>query len=290
MGVIGALPWWAKLSAKLVLSRLPVSYATWRKLGLFRHGEMDQSGRAMATFRSYFDKANAVVPLPAGFTSLELGPGDSVLAGIVAKGYGAERVYMVDAGAFAASDMNACMEVVRALQHAGMTAPDISRCRSLAEVYACCDISYLTRGTASFSEIPDSSIDFFWSQVVLEHVPRAEFPRLLRELRRVVRPGAVGVHSIDFRDHLGGGRNNLRFSEKIWESSVFHNSGFYTNRIPCSEMLRLFENAGFEVKVLHRTNWPELPLARKRLAEPFQRLSDEDLRTAEVEVLLRPVR
>lgn len=30
-----ALPWWSKLRAKLVLSRLPFGYALWQRLGVF---------------------------------------------------------------------------------------------------------------------------------------------------------------------------------------------------------------------------------------------------------------
>lgn len=41
-------PWWLRIGAKLVLSRLPTGYGLWRKLNLFAHGAMDQTeiGRA----------------------------------------------------------------------------------------------------------------------------------------------------------------------------------------------------------------------------------------------------
>jgi len=32
------LPWWAKIGAKLALSRAPAAYAVWQRMGLFRHG------------------------------------------------------------------------------------------------------------------------------------------------------------------------------------------------------------------------------------------------------------
>ena len=34
------MPWWAKIGAKVVLSRVPVPYGVWRRLGIFRHGDM----------------------------------------------------------------------------------------------------------------------------------------------------------------------------------------------------------------------------------------------------------
>ena len=37
------LPWWAKIAAKIVLSRIFRSYRTRRALGLFLHGNLDQN-------------------------------------------------------------------------------------------------------------------------------------------------------------------------------------------------------------------------------------------------------
>ncbi len=33
-----AVPWWAKIGSKLVLARLPIPYALWRGIGIFRYG------------------------------------------------------------------------------------------------------------------------------------------------------------------------------------------------------------------------------------------------------------
>lgn len=288
MGVVHNLPWWAKLSAKLMLSRLPVPYGFWRRLGLFRHGDMDDPARALAAFRANFEKANAVRGLPAAFNSLELGPGDSILSGIVAKAYGGARVYLVDTGAYAQTDMRACVSLAGSLRADGRPLPDISDCRSIAEVLRRCGISYLTRGTASFADIPDASIDFFWSQAVLEHVVLEELPTLLKELRRVVRRDAIGIHGVDFKDHLGGSLNNLRFSQRVWESAVFRNSGFYTNRIRFSGMIKLFEHSGFKVTVAHKHTWSQLPLIPRRMAPPFGGMAEEELRVAEAEFVIRP--
>lgn len=289
MGVIHNLPWWAKLSAKLVLSRLPLPYGFWRRLGLFRHGDMDNPTRAIAAFRGSFEKATAFGRLPPSFNSLELGPGDSILSGIVAKAYGAARVYLIDTGAYAETDINSCMCLVEQLRAQGYSPPDISDCRSMSEVLRRCDIHYLSRGIDSFADIPNESIDFFWSQAVLEHVRREDFPKLLAQLRRVVRPHAVGVHGVDFKDHLGGSLNNLRFSERVWESAVFRNSGFYTNRIRYTAMVQLFREAGFSVTTSRHQAWSTLPLQRARMAPPFHAMTEEELCIAEAELLVTPV-
>ncbi len=288
MGVITRLPWWAKLAAKLVLARLPVPYGLWRKLGLFRHGKMNVPVRALKVFDTYYQRAISHANLSPDFCSLELGPGDSVLSGLAARAYGAKRVWLVDAGVYAETDVEACRRMAALLEQEGRLLPDLSSARTLAEVIEHAGINYLSNGVASLTAIPDSSIDFFWSQVVLEHVAREEFVDLLRELRRVVAPNSVGVHGIDFRDHLSGGLNNMRFSSGIWESYLFRNSGFYTNRIRPSEMLAMFAAAGFDVDLVGQTRWPTMPIPRGQLAREFQFLLDEDLMVAEIEIIVRP--
>lgn len=51
-GVKGRLPWWSRIAAKIVLSRLPAGYGLWRRIGLFRHGEMDRTGYALGKVRA----------------------------------------------------------------------------------------------------------------------------------------------------------------------------------------------------------------------------------------------
>ena len=291
MGVRQSLPWWTKLGAKLALARLPVPYGFWRHIGLFRHGEMNIPERAIKTFDAYYQRACQYIqiPLDAGFASLELGPGDSILAGLAARAFGAKEVWLVDAGNFATTDLVTCKKTCELLQQCGTNPPDIAGIRNLQDVLMRSGVHYLTEGTKSLSQIADASIDFCWSQVVLEHVPKVEFPLLLRELRRVMKPGSIGVHSIDFRDHLGGGLNNLRFDSKIWESHYFQNSGFYTNRIRPREMIALFTEVGFSVEMIKEMRWPEMPIAPQKLADEFLHLLDEDFMVAEIEIIIKPV-
>lgn len=282
------LPWWTRIAAKVALSRLPVPYSFWRRIGLFRHGEMNSPERAVNTFETFFARALKHRDLHAGFQSLEMGPGDSVLSGLAARAHGASHAWLVDAGSFADTDLANCREVIELYRAQGKPMPDIGGASTVADVLKRAGVSYLTHGTASLAEIPDGSIDFFWSQVVLEHVSRPEFPQFMRELRRVATPDAIGVHSIDFRDHLGGALNNLRFSEATWEGNLFKNSGFYTNRLRPREMIEMFKNAGFSVEVMHEARWPQMPIARTNMASEFKYLPDEDFMVAEIEVILRP--
>jgi hypothetical protein len=287
MGLISRLPWWMKIGAKLGLARLPVSYGFWKRFGVFRHGEMMVPERAIAAFQGHFEDATKRGGFPDGFQSLELGPGDSVLSGFVARAYGAQRAWLVDAGSFAETDVESCRRTISLLASQGRSLPPIAA-STLPAAMADANVVYLTEGTRSYGAIPDGSIQFFWSQVVLEHVYRAEFPALMRELRRVVAPDAIGVHSIDFRDHLGGGLNNLRRPDEIWEAPRFRDSGFYTNRIRPREMIGLMESAGFSVEVVSEQRWPELPLARGKMASQFRQFADEDFMVRDMRVMMRP--
>ena len=282
------IPWWARIALKIIFSRLPVSYGFWRKIGLFRHGEMNNPEKAIQTFEKYFERAQSYGLTPTNFSSLELGPGDSILSAIVAKAYGATNVLLLDAGKFADSDIDGCKNVVKLLEQKGIKAPDLSNAKNLQNVLDKVPATYLTAGTQSLKDIPAKSIDFFWSQVVFEHIPRGEFMLFLKSLRRIVSDEAVGVHSIDFRDHLGGSLNNLRISEKIWESNFFSSSGFYTNRIRPNEMLSYFKRAGFDVEVIDQTYWPQIPTKRKYFAKQFQDMAEENFLVSEIEVILKP--
>lgn len=288
LAVISRFPWWAKLYAKLVLSRLPIPYSLWRRLKLFRHGEMNDPEHAIRTFENYYRRAREHAEIAPGFTVLELGPGDSILSGLVARSAGASKAWLVDAGAFADTDVAACHRTLALLKQAGHADLGLLDAISVDDVLKRANVAYFTHGTASLADIPDASIDFFWSQVVLEHVPYDEFPELLRQLRRIVKPHGIGVHSVDFRDHLSNALNHLRFSQATWESRAFRNSGFYTNRIRPSAMLALFKNAGFDVEIVAETYWPEIPTPRSTMAMPFRDLPDAELLLAEYEVLLYP--
>jgi len=288
MGLMSQLPWWVKMGAKLGLARLPVPYGFWKRIGIFRHGEMMVPERAISAFESHFDCAKQHGDLPSGFQSLELGPGDSVLSGFVARAFGAKKAWLVDAGPFAETGIEGCRELLDLLAARGRPLPGISA-TTLPAAMAQAGVVYLTDGARSMAAIPDASVDFAWSQVVLEHIHREDFPALMRELRRVVTPGSIGVHSIDFRDHLGGGLNNLRFADDLWETDGFRNSGFYTNRIRPREMIGLMEAAGFAVDVIDQQRWPALPLPREKMAPQFREFTDEDFMVCEMRIVMRPV-
>lgn len=274
-------PWPVKVAGKIALSQLPISYAQWRRLGLFKHGYMTEPSYVVDVFRSHL--ARAGLSDLRGKTVLELGPGDSLATAQVAVALGADATILVDVGDYVSSDDAPYGSMADTLRHQIPSARDVPR--DFEGVRAVC--SYFTAGLASLRELPANSVDLVVSQAVLEHVARDEFNELAQQLRRITRPEGAQSHVIDLRDHLAESLNNLRFSSVFWESSLVRKAGLYTNRLRLSEILDAFNRVGFEVRAQTLSEWPTLPVQRHRLHRDFRRFSDDDLRVKVVAVVAR---
>ena len=281
------VPWWGRIGAKLVLSRIPAGYSLWRKLHIFTHGAMHQSEYALGVFRQHF--ARSGLQLGAKFVALEIGPGDSVSSALIAAAHGALHTYLVDAGPFATAEMSVYRGLAQHLRAQGLASPAIDASQDLDSLLAVCRATYGTAGLESLREIPTASVDFIWSHAVLEHIRRHEFAEFMRETRRVLRPGGICSHQIDLRDHLGGALNNMRISSRWWEATWMARSGFYTNRLKKSEILQMFAAAGFEVEVVSVSRWDQVPTPLRVLATEFRGLAADELLVSGFTVLLRPV-
>ncbi len=274
------IPWWLKLGAKIALSRLPLRYGFWQKVQLFRHGQMTEPDYAEQAFARHAE----VIPHCDGRAPvlLELGPGDSLVSVLLGFRCGAAHTWLVDAGRFATDDVTLYCRAARAL---GVRA---GPWQSVPEMFIECHGSYLTEGLTSLRSLPPASVDFVWSQAVLEHVRRSDFEATASELRRILRPGGRMSHQVDFKDHLGGGLNSLRFSPATWEGRLFSESGFYTNRLRLGDMVRVFEAAGFMVEVRAVTRWEKLPTSRGVMHPAFSTLPDCDLLVADAHLVMHP--
>jgi SAM-dependent methyltransferase len=280
------VPWYARIGAKLVLSRLPTGYAFWHRLGLFSHGHMDVPAYAHEVFRTHYDRS-PFARRSGGFVSLELGPGDSAVSAVIAASYGASGHHLIDAGRFAIADPTVYRAAAEHLKSQGLSAPDLSGAENLDTILGRCHACYGANGLDSLRNVADGSVDFMWSQAVLEHVRRGVFADTMRELCRILRSDGVCSHRVDLKDHLGGGLNNLRLGSGLWEREWMANSGFYTNRLRFSELIGQFEAAGFAVEIVAVRRWDSAPLKRSVLAAEFRGVSDDDLLVKEFDVLLR---
>ena len=270
------MKWSLKIILKILISSLPVPYSFWKSLGIFRHGKMDSCEYAIKIFELHFYRAFPEKP-PAKFTMLELGPGDSIASAIIGFAYGSSCSYLVDIDNYVTKDLNFYRRLILVLKLRGLRTPNISESDSIQEILNLCNCRYLTGGIKSLNSIKNNSIDFVFSHSVLEHIRKYQFHEIQKDLKRILKPNGLASHSIDFQDHLDYGLNNLRFSEKIWESSLFANSGFYTNRIPALKMHSIFEEVGFKIKRKSLGKWPRLPTKRSSMHKEFDIYTDSEL-------------
>ena len=287
MNLRSSIPWYGKIAAKLVLSHVPAAYAFWHRLNLFSHGSMDRPNYAFEVFSTHFARTSFEAKGRA-YVAMEIGPGDSAMSALIARAFGATNCYLVDAGNFATQAIEPYRRMARLLAERGLEAPDIDDADSLEEILARCCTQYLTNGLASLRDIPSSSVDFIWSQAVLEHVRRDDFLPTMKELCRVLSRGGACSHRVDLTDHLGGGLNNMRIPSRWWEEDWMAQSGFYTNRLRMSELLQLFQKAGFSTEVIGLSRWDEVPIRRRSLAREFHHFDDADLMIKGFDVVLRP--
>lgn len=286
------IPWWTKIPAKIVLSRVPVGYRLWQALNLFKHGQMESPAYALGVFETHYGRT-PLAGRSGGFVGLEIGPGDTLSSAIIAKAFGASKYYLLDVESFARKDLEPYQQLIRVLadRYGGSTVEGLAECTSLRELLVACKAEYMTDAIASFEKIPDHSVDFIFSQAVLEHIRRRDFDRLVREMKRILKLDGICSHEVDLQDHLSGKLDNLRFSERVWESDFMARSGFYTNRIRFGEMLCRFAEGGFQYEVLRTGAFARVPTPRRRMAPQFRGLPDEDLCVSNFDVVLKnPVR
>jgi len=289
-----AIPWWLKLSAKVCLARLPMSYRFWKRLHLFEHGRIDNPQVAYDTYRTHLELAgfqctenHSAIRSRSDFVVVELGPGDSLYTALIAYAYGASRCYLLDVGDFANRNLGNYVAMARFLAGLGLEVPSFNGVRSVDEILARCNAVYLTDGIASLQSLPTGSVDLVFSNAVLEHVRKKEIAQMVSEMHRCLKPHGRCSHRVDLQDHLGSALNNLRFSERVWESEFMAQSGFYTNRLRCREWAELFERAGFDVEIKRTLRWDRPHTPRNKLHSSFQSLSDDDLLVYGFDVVLR---
>ena len=223
------IPWRLKIISKIILSRLPVGYKFWQKLGLFKLGLMATSTYARSIFEQHIKRGNLQNNLNDKVI-LELGPGDSLATIVIAYAYGAKAI-LVDVGNFAINDLGYYKDLVKCLKDDGLRVPDLSNVTTINEIIDLCEGEYLTSGIDSLKKISDRSVDFIFSHAVLEHISKYEFDATFSEIRRIIKLDGGTSHNVDLKDHLSGGLNNKRFSSDLWESNFFKNSGFYRDAI-----------------------------------------------------------
>ena len=124
---------------------------------------------------------------------------------------------------------------------------------SASELLASCNIEYVAPGDARSTDLPDASIDFHTSRMVLEHIPPKDLEAIFTESRRILRNEGLLVHQIDYSDHFAHSDrtiskiNFLKYSDADW-SRYADNRFMYMNRLRHDDYLTLFGSLGYDIR------------------------------------------
>lgn len=230
----------------------------------------------------------------AGSRILELGPGHSLLGGILLVSWGAERYDGVDPFPIAKLDARR----VRALE-ARINGPQAlpahdpvfasRRAEVLERFRATVDLKeeevrldpervQIHQEDAAQLSFPEASYDLVLSNAVLEHVQ--DLPGVARECARVLAPGGLAIHQIDLRDHrdFSRPRDFLSYSDASWKEFLEDRPFEYTNRVRLSGAVEAFRSQGLEVlEVFVNDRRPLDPGERESFDPEFREASQEDL-------------
>jgi len=134
-------------------------------------------------------------------------------------------------------------------------------------------------------------VDFVFSQAVLEHIDNLE--RFYSIMNKILTVGGFVSHDIDFRSHgeTYEWNGHWAISEKKWKK-IRGARPFVINREPLSTHIRLFEENGFQIKAkipcLGETDGKP-SIKRKKLADKYINLSDEDFKTSTCHVIAQKI-
>ncbi|MDR2438626.1 MAG: class I SAM-dependent methyltransferase [Planctomycetaceae bacterium] len=109
-------------------------------------------------------------------------------------------------------------------------------------------IDFHAPSDARKTELPDASIDYIYTNDVLEHIPKEEIKDILIECRRILLPGGIMAFGIDYEDHCRDKNISpyyfLQFSLDKW-NKMYPPGGH--NRMRHIDYKYLFEDVGFEI-------------------------------------------
>jgi len=145
-------------------------------------------------------------------------------------------------------------------------------------------LTIINQPAEAMTAVPSGSIDLVLSWAVLEHV--YDLAAVCRSFARVTRPGGVGHHQVDFRDHLHTDRplEFLLSSALRAKIDFSYRHGERGNRRRPDELVMLLKRAGFDRVDINVTEEASpayladfLPRLRAARASPYRSWPTDDL-------------
>ncbi|MCP4491725.1 MAG: hypothetical protein GY820_31130 [Gammaproteobacteria bacterium] len=281
------VPWWIKVSLKIAISVLPISYERLREFVTGYSGKMADSDYAKKIYMGHYKQFLNQNEQSGAF--LELGPGGSLISGVMAIANGFKKAVLIDVGDFASKDIELYKSIFQKYlpEKSNIFANEYKLTGDVIASLRSCGIHYETDGLNSLRKIGTGGVVFSFSNAVLEHVKVGEFAETIGQLYRVHKQGSVSSHRVDFKDHLGGSLNNLRFSRNMWESKYFPNSGFYTNRLRYKDVRDICIDTGFLVMEEKVDEWDQLPLRVNKMSHEFRDYHEKDLLISGADLIIK---
>lgn len=287
-------------------------------------GGTDSARYCYSVWLRHLVLAQASGRLPAGVPRVvaELGPGDSIGIGIAALLSGAEQYAALDILRY--SDLGRSKAMVdelaslfreraplpggeefpslkpaldsEAFPHhllggdalqAALAPERVSRIRAALDRVA--DSPTMVAYHAPWNDpavIRPGSVDFIFSQAVLEHVDDLE--GVYAAMHRWLSPTGLMSHQVDFRCHRKADTWNghWAYSDFTWKLIVGRRA-YLLNRLPHSRHVEYLRRCGFEI-VADRPVRSESVLRRQDLAARFRAMTDDDLVTSGAYILAAP--
>lgn len=132
--------------------------------------------------------------------------------------------------------------------------------------------------------LPDKSVDVVCSHSVLEHIPYTIIEGIVRETKRILKPGGICFHHVACNDHFTqfdkkiSNINYLKYPDWLW-AILSQNKIQYLNRMRCCQFINLFQQNG--AQILFLDSQKEIGLVNQassmRLAKQFKNIPISDL-------------
>lgn len=247
--------------------------------------------------------------LPKPFNVLELGTGwyPTIAVGLYL--CGADNTWLVDIDPLIRTpQLKRMMELFCEFQSNGKLRKHLPRLREdraarLSEFAANVDKDspegFLTRfggkvmvRDAQKTDLPDGSIDLFFSTGVLEYIPSPVLHGIFKEFLRISKPNALMSHWISltdqfsYFDHSIGPYNYLQYSSKQWR--YLNSPLIWQSRLRSSEYRQVIIEAGYEIVREEETRGSLEEFKKIRLAPEFERYTLDDNRVLSSWIVANP--
>lgn len=205
---------------------------------------------------------------------------------------GVKRLYVYDLTRLArARWVNSVLSSFRdgPSKHFARALPEIRSLKDLERI----GLSYCAPADARQTDLDASSIDIVSTTSVLEHVPKDDLVKILAELKRICKRGALVSMLVDYEDHYGqrsdsaGAYNFLQYDAQEWKK--FNPARHFQNRLRHKDYLSLFHESGFdlvEVETRRPDDW-QAKLENLRISADFDGYTLDELSVTRGNFLLR---